>query len=326
MGTSAPGKLNFEDRVVVVTGGGNGIGRAHSEVFAELGASVVVNDFGTTVTGEAAFEPAASQVTETIVARGGVAVANSDSVEEGHRIIECALDHFGRIDVLVNNAGILRDGAFHNMTDEDWDAVYNVHVLGSYQCTKAAWPHFRNQKYGRVVFTVSGSGIYGNFGQTNYAMAKSGTAGLAQSLAIEGRSRNIRVNSIAPVAGSRLPADIWPQEVLEAMNPRYVSHAVAYLCHESSTQTGGIFEVGGGCISRLRWHRSKSVAFPVDDSWSIDDVASCIDQINDFSQGDYPDSIVDAFKPVLDNLPEAVAAAWREKTGDLWDSSNKSAD
>jgi (3R)-3-hydroxyacyl-CoA dehydrogenase / 3a,7a,12a-trihydroxy-5b-cholest-24-enoyl-CoA hydratase / enoyl-CoA hydratase 2 len=315
--------LRFDERAVVVTGAGNGLGRSHAKLLAELGARVVVNDLGTTMRGEKADLPVAQEVVDEIRAAGGIAVANCDTVERGGRIIQCALDHFGRIDALVNNAGILRDRAFHQMSDEDWDAVYRVHVLGAYQCTKAAWSHFRRQQYGRVVFTVSGSGIYGNFGQANYAMAKLGTLGFAQTLAIEGQSKGILVNSVAPVAGSRLAADIWPKEVIEALKPRLVSHVVAYLCHEACQETGGIFEAGGGYLARLRWNRSAGVRFSINGNWSIDDVAASIDRVNDFSDSDYPNSIGAAFEPVLANMPADVAALWRKVTSQLWDSSRK---
>lgn len=315
--------IRFDDRVVIVTGAGNGLGRAHALLFGALGAKVVVNDLGTDLHGEDVGAPFAAQVAEAIRAAGGIAIANTDPVEQGERIVTCALDHFGRIDALVNNAGILRDRAFHHLSDEDWDAVYRVHVLGSYRCTKAAWAHFREARYGRVVFTVSGSGIYGNYGQANYAMAKLGTHGLAQTLAIEGRSRDIRVNSVAPIAGSRLPENIWPTKVIEAMQPIFVSRLIAYLCHPSCAETGGLFEAGGGWFARLRWQRSAGARFPIDGEWSVEDVARSMAAINDFSRSYTPEWIGDALEPVLQNLPHDVAQAWRDATGPLWASSRK---
>lgn len=307
--------LRFDGRVAVVTGAGNGLGRSHARLLASRGARVVVNDLGVNLDGQKAGEDAAASVAEEITAQGNEAVANTEPVQHGDRIIEAALDHFGGIDILINNAGILRDRAFHKMTEEDWTEVYDVHVRGSYKTAHAAWPHMRAQKYGRLVFTVSGSGLYGNFGQANYAMAKLGTHGLAQTLAIEGGGRNIVVNSVAPAAGSRLPAHIWPKPFLDALKPEYVSNLVAFLCHESCPHTGGLFEAGGGWISRLRWQRSTGVSFPLDNSWGPEDVAREFVRISDFSGGGFPSSVLHAFDPILANLPEEAAAAWLEATG-----------
>lgn len=164
--------LRFDDQVVIVTGAGGGLGRAHALLFAKHGARVVVNDLGGSTHGEGASASAADKVVAEIRAAGGTAVANHDSVTDGGRIVENALDAFGRVDVVVNNAGILRDKTFHKMEDADWDLVYQVHVEGAYKVTRAAWPHLREQAYGRVVFTSSTSGIYGNFGQSNYGMGQ----------------------------------------------------------------------------------------------------------------------------------------------------------
>jgi len=190
--------IRFEDKVVIVTGAGGGLGRAHALLFARHGARVVVNDLGGSAQGEGASSSAADRVVEEIRQAGGSAVANHDSVTDGGRIVQQALDTFGRVDVVVNNAGILRDKTFHKMEDADWDLVYRVHVEGAYKVTRAAWPHMREQGYGRVIFTASTSGIYGNFGQSNYGMAKLGLYGLTRTLALEGRKSNILVNAIAP--------------------------------------------------------------------------------------------------------------------------------
>ncbi|EXF46291.1 short-chain dehydrogenase [Pseudomonas sp. BAY1663] len=178
--------IRFEDKVVIVTGAGGGLGRAHALLFARHGARVVVNDLGGSAQGEGASSSAADRVVEEIRQAGGSAVANHDSVTDGGRIVQQALDTFGRVDVVVNNAGILRDKTFHKMEDADWDLVYRVHVEGAYKVTRAAWPHMREQGYGRVIFTASTSGIYGNFGQSNYGMAKLGLYGLTRTLALEG--------------------------------------------------------------------------------------------------------------------------------------------
>ena len=172
--------LRFDNRVAIVTGAGNGLGRSHALLFASRGAKVVVNDLGGGHTGGGKSSAAADKVVEEIKAAGGDAVANYDSVEDGVKIVQCALDSFKRLDIVVNNAGILRDTSFPKMTQEDWDLIYRVHVLGSFRVTHAAWAHMRDKGYGRIIFTASAAGIYGNFGQANYAMAKLGLVGLAR--------------------------------------------------------------------------------------------------------------------------------------------------
>jgi len=249
--------IRFDDRVVIVTGAGNGLGRSHARLFAAHGAKVVVNDLGSSHLGEGEDQRAADDVVAEIRAAGGEAVANYDSVTDGEKIVQTALDTWGRVDVVVNNVGILRDVSFHKMTQEDWDKVYAVHVLGAMKVTHAAWPHMREQRYGRVIMTSSAAGIYGNFGQANYSMAKLGLHGFGSTLALEGATRGVHVNTIAPLAGSRMTETILPPQVVEALRPEYVSGMVVWLCHESCTETGGLFEVGGGYMGKVRWQRSK---------------------------------------------------------------------
>lgn len=253
--------LGFEDRVVVVTGAGNGLGRSHALDFARRGAKVVVNDLGGGIGGDGASKSVAQTVVDEIRAAGGEAVANTDSVENGERIIETALDAYGRVDVVVNNAGVLRDASFAKMSEEDWDIIYRVHLHGSYKVSRAAWPHMRTSNYGRIIMTTSIAGIYGNFGQANYSAAKLGIFGLAQTLAIEGAAKNIRCNTVAPTAGSRLTATVLPKEVLEALSPDYVTPVVVLLGHEGCPVNGGLFEVGGGWVSQTRWQQTEGVFF-----------------------------------------------------------------
>src|SRR5580704_16246308 len=248
--------LRFDSRVAIVTGAGNGLGRSHALLLASRGACVVVNDLGGSHTGAGKSSTAADKVVDEIKAAGGEAVANYDSVEDGAKIVQCALDTWKRIDVVVNNAGILRDASFQKMTQDDWDLIYRVHVLGTFRVTHAAWGPMRDAGYGRIVFTASAAGIYGNFGQANYAMAKLGLVGLSNTLALEGKKKNVLVNTIAPIAGSRLTETVLPKELVDALRPEYVSPLVAYLCHESTTETGGLFEVGGGFFAKLRWERT----------------------------------------------------------------------
>ncbi|XP_025302528.1 peroxisomal multifunctional enzyme type 2 isoform X2 [Canis lupus baileyi] len=249
--------LRFDGRVVLVTGAGGGLGRAYALAFAERGASVVVNDLGGDFKGlgKGSFA-AADKVVEEIRSKGGKAVANYDSVEAGEKIVRTALEAFGRIDVVVNNAGILRDSSFGRISDEDWDIIHRVHLRGSFQVTRAAWNHMKKQKFGRIVMTSSASGIYGNFGQASYSAAKLGLLGFSNTLAIEGKTSNIHCNTIAPTAGSRMTQTVMAEDLLKALKPDYVAPLVLWLCHESCEENGSLFEVGGGWIGKLRWERT----------------------------------------------------------------------
>lgn len=239
-------ELRYDGRVAIITGAGGGLGRAYALLLASRGARVLVNDLGGSMHGDGSSSAPADEVVAEIKAAGGEAVASYDSVEEGPLIVEAAMDHFGRVDIVINNAGILRDVSFHKMSPADWERVYRVHLYGAFRVTHAAWPFLRDQQYGRVVMTSSASGIYGNFGQGNYGSAKLGMLGLANVLAAEGKSRNVQVNAIAPVAGSRMTESILPPELVAALKPDYVAPLVAYLCHESCEATGQVFELGAG--------------------------------------------------------------------------------
>ncbi|MCD5997417.1 SDR family oxidoreductase [Pseudomonas sp. CDFA 602] len=299
--------VRFEDKVVVVTGAGGGLGRAHALLFARHGARVVVNDLGGSAHGEGANASAADRVVAEIIAAGGIAVANHDSVTDGGHIIQNALDAFGRIDVVVNNAGILRDKTFAKMEDTDWELVYRVHVEGAYKVTHAAWPYFREQNYGRVIFTSSTSGIYGNFGQSNYAMAKLGLYGLTRTLALEGRKNRIGVNAIAPTGGTRMTEGLIPANVFELLKPELVSPLVVYLGSEHCQESGSLFEVGGGWIGKVRWERSQGACFDPLAGYSPEDVASQWQTINDFKGAAHPSDNIEALKEMMANLQKYVS-------------------
>lgn len=279
--------LDFSDRVAVITGAGNGLGRSHALLLGSLGAKVVVNDLGGSGAGEGSDATVADGVVAEIKAAGGDAVANPDSVTDGDKIIQCALDTFGRVDIVINNAGILRDRSFHKMTDDDWDLVYSVHLKGAYKVSHAAFPHMREQGYGRFVMTTSAAGIYGNFGQANYSACKLALHGLSQTIAIEGRTKGVHSNTIAPIAASRLMGTVMDEKAMDLLRPEVVSPLVAWLCHDSCDSTGDLFEVGAGWISRVRWERSQGAYFPPT-GFSPDDVADSWSTINDFNNATHP--------------------------------------
>ncbi len=273
-----------QDRVIVVTGSGGGLGRDYALELAREGASVVVNDLGGSRDGTGAGHNMADEVVKEIKDAGGRAVANYDSVateDGGANIIKTALDEFGAVHGVVSNAGILRDGTFHKMTSESWDAVLKVHLYGGYNVIRAAWPHFREQSYGRVVVATSTSGLFGNFGQTNYGAAKLGLVGLINSLAQEGAKYNIHSNAVAPIAATRMTQDILPPEVFEKLTPEFVAPVMAYLCTEECPDNGSVFIVGGGKVQRVALFQNKGANF--DKPPSVEDIAAQWGEITDLS-------------------------------------------
>jgi len=285
-----------------VAGAGGGLGRSHALTLAARGAKVVVNDLGGSAHGDGKSSSAADKVVEEIRAAGGEAVANYDSVENGEAIVKTALDAFGTVDIVINNAGILRDVSFAKMSQSDWDLIMRVHLNGTKSVTHAAWPIMREKGYGRIVMTTSAAGIYGNFGQANYCAAKLGILGLANCLAEEGRSKNIFVNTIAPLAASRLTETIMPPELLALLKPEAVSPLVAWLCHESCEENKGLFEVGAGYIAKLRWERTAGHSFPGGKNFTVDDVATRWGKITDFSESTHPTTTTESFTPILDSI------------------------
>src|ERR1700741_523334 len=273
-----------QDRLVVVTGAGVGLGREYALTLAKEGASVIVNDLGGSRDGTGAGHNMADQVVEEIKAAGGRAVPNYDSVAESEgaeNIIKTAVDEFGKVDGVVSNAGILRDGTFHKMEFANWDAVLKVHLYGGYNVIRAAWPHFREQSFGRVVVATSTSGLFGNFGQANYGAAKLGLVGLINTLAQEGAKYNIKTNAVAPIAATRMTQDILPPEVFEKLTPEYVAPVVAYLCTEELSDTASVFIVGGGKVQRAALFENEGVTFS-NVPWG-DEVAAKLKEIDDLS-------------------------------------------
>jgi 3-hydroxy-3-methylglutaryl CoA synthase/NAD(P)-dependent dehydrogenase (short-subunit alcohol dehydrogenase family)/putative sterol carrier protein len=251
---AAADTLRFDDRVAIVTGAGAGLGRAYALELAGRGAKVVVNDLGGARDGSGeGSSAAADQVVEEIKKLGGEAVANYDNVasaEGGERIVQAALDAFGRLDILINNAGILRDKSFLKMEPENWQAVMDVHLNGAYHVTRPAMAVMKENGYGRIVMTTSAAGLYGNFGQTNYSAAKMALVGLMNTLKLEGKKNNIKVNTIAPIAASRLTEDVMPPDLFEKSKPEFVVPMVVSLCSEACQETGRIFNSGMGYFNR----------------------------------------------------------------------------
>ena len=243
--------ISFADQVAIVTGAGGGLGRCHALELARRGAKVVINDLGGSMDGSGGSSEAAEAVVVEIKAMGGEAIANGGSVSDragAQSMVDDAMNAWGRVDVLINNAGILRDKSFSKMTLDDFEMVVNVHLLGAAYCSHAVWPIMREQNYGRILMTTSPSGLYGNFGQTNYSAAKLGQVGLMNSMKIEGAKNNIHTNSIAPVAATRMTENLRPEEVLEKLGPELVTPAAIFLVSEDAPN-GVILQAQGGQYS-----------------------------------------------------------------------------
>jgi NAD(P)-dependent dehydrogenase (short-subunit alcohol dehydrogenase family) len=274
------GDLGFDGRVAIVTGAGNDLGRAHARLLAARGAQVVVNDLGGAVDGGGASSGPAAAVAREIEDAGGVALANTDTVatpDGGRALVDAAVEAFGRVDIVVNNAGILRDRAFHNLTPAELDPVLDVHLRGSFFVTVPAWRVMRERGYGRVVFTSSASGILGNFGQANYGAAKMGVVGMTRVLAVEGARHGIRVNAIAPMARTRM-TDGLLGEMHDRLDPELVSPVAAWLAHERCSVTGEVFTVGGGRVGRMFVGVTPGYFKP---DLTIEDVDAHLDEIRD---------------------------------------------
>lgn len=302
LGDNDQGELfDFTGKVVLITGAGAGLGRSYALLFAKYGASVVVNDL---------VNP--DDVVQEIQKNGGKAVGSKASAEDGDAVVKSAIDAYGRMDILINNAGILRDKAFANMDDKLWDQVIAVHLRGTFKMTKAAWPYFLKQKYGRVVNTTSTSGIYGNFGQANYAAAKLGILGFSRALAREGAKYNINVNTIAPNAGTNMTRSIMPEDMVQAFKPEQVAPLVVALCSDKMPKppTGGLFEVGSGWHARTRWQRSGGHGFPVDIKLTPEAVQKAWPSIINFDDGraDHPEDAQDGLKSIMNNMQNKTAS------------------
>jgi NAD(P)-dependent dehydrogenase (short-subunit alcohol dehydrogenase family) len=299
--------ITFEGRVAIITGAGGGLGRQHALLLAARGAQVVVNDLGGAVDGQGSSAGPAQTVVDEIAKAGGLAVADTNSVASAQgaaAMVQTALDAFGRLDIVINNAGILRDKSFANMTDEFWDPVLAVHLTGAAQVTWAAWPHLQAQGYGRIVNTSSAAGIFGNFGQANYGAAKMGLVGLTRVLAQEGKKHDIAVNAIAPVARTRMTDELLGP-LADKVDPALVSPVVAWLAHEDCPVSGEIFSVCGGRVAQV--FVGETAGFFKKDL-DVEDVRDHFDEIRSRDGYFVPTSARSELKVIVPQLTDEGAA------------------
>ncbi len=303
--------IRFDDRVAVVTGAGQGLGRSYALALAERGARVVVNDLGGSLAGDGRDASLAGAVVDEIRAAGGEAVASTDSVSDragAAAIVETALDAWGRVDVLINNAGILRDKMFTRMSLDDFEAVVGVHLLGAAYVTRAAFPVMRKQAYGRIVMTTSAAGLFGNLGQANYAAAKLGVVGLMNALKIEGRKTNVRVNAVAPVADTRMGAKVYPDFFKRMIRPELVAAAVCYLASEQCEASGDILVTAAGYFGKVQLVEGQGVVFGAGAEVTPETVAARYGEITDMSNAVAHDTAYDAMKSLFAKVaPEELA-------------------
>jgi NAD(P)-dependent dehydrogenase (short-subunit alcohol dehydrogenase family) len=298
-------ELRFDGRVAIVTGAGHGLGRQHALELAARGAKVVVNDLGGDRSGQGASAGPAQEVVAEIAKNGGEAVADGGNVatEEGAQgLVKTALDSFGKLDIVINNAGILRDKSFKNMTPAEYDAVIAVHLRGSFLVASAAFSHLRDQAYGRIVNTSSPAGLFGNFGQANYSTAKMGLVGFTKTLAIEGAKYNVKANAIAPVAYTRMTEDLFPPEFEQSMGVDKVTPLVAYLAHESNESSGEVYTVGGGWIGRA--FVGQAPGWAKKDGLSVEDVADNWTAINSLEGYTVPKNPADQMTVMFEALKD----------------------
>ncbi|KJC55127.1 3-oxoacyl-ACP reductase [Bradyrhizobium sp. LTSP849] len=299
--------IRFDGRVAIVTGAGNGLGRAHALGLASRGAKVVVNDFGGARDGSGGSLSPAEAVVEEIRKAGGTAMADGADVsnfEQVTAMVERATREWGSVDLMCANAGILRDKSFGKMEAADFQKVLDVHLVGTFYCCKAAWAGMRDRNYGRIVLTTSSSGLYGNFGQANYGAAKSGMVGLMNVLAEEGRKTNIRVNIISPTAATRMTEELLPPQALQLMKPNAITPAVEYMLSEDAP-TRTIMGAGAGSFAVIKIVESEGINLP-EAEWTPDAVAAHFAEISDMSKAK---ALTGAFEQTQKYVAQAAARA-----------------
>ncbi|EDV99882.1 peroxisomal multifunctional enzyme type 2 [Drosophila grimshawi] len=297
-------KLRFDGRVAVVTGAGAGLGREYALLLGSRGAKVVVNDLGGSPKGEGASQRAADVVVDEIRKSGGQAVADYNSVIDGAKVIETAIKAYGRVDILINNAGILRDRSIIKTSEQDWNLVHDVHLKASFNCTQAAFPHMKAQNFGRIIMTSSNSGIFGNFGQANYSAAKMGLVGLANTVAIEGQKNNIHCNVIIPTAASRMTEGIMPEMLFNELKPNLIAPVVVYMCHESCEDNGSYIESAAGWATKVHMVRGKGAVLrpSLQETVTLENVQNAWNKVTDMSKTTHLNTIAEASGTLLEVL------------------------
>lgn len=276
--------ISFEGKVAIITGAGNGLGRSHALALAERGAKVVINDLGGARDGSGASSDAAQEVVALIESKGGEAIAHGANVAKMDQVedmVKQTIEKWGRVDILINNAGILRDKTFAKMTIEDFQLVMDVHVMGTVNCTKAVWQIMRDQNYGRIVVTTSSSGMYGNFGQSNYGAAKMAVLGFMNTIGLEGAKNDIRINALAPTAGTRMTEDLMPKEVLDMLTPESVTAGLLTICHDDAPNRY-ILCAGAGGYASTRLFETDGIFLPAEEQ-SPENVLANIATVSDTS-------------------------------------------
>lgn len=304
-------KIRFDGRVAIITGAGAGLGKTYALELAKRGAKIVVNDLGGSRDGAGSGSTsAADKVVDEIKALGGEAVASYDSVsttEGGEKIVKKALDAFGTVDILINNAGILRDKSFIKMEPESWNAVLNVHLNGAYNVSRPAFAVMKEKGYGRIIMTTSAAGLYGNFGQTNYSAAKMGLIGLMNALKLEGEKYNIKINTVAPVAASRLTEDVMPPDFIEKVKPEFVAPIVLFLCSEKCPVSGNIYNAGMNCFNRAAVVTGPGAALGSQDKpETLEGIISNLDKISSLKGGKEYFQLNDQIGDVLGSLSKPL--------------------
>lgn len=284
--------MQFDNKVVLVTGGSRGLGLAFTRELAQAGATVAINNTGGDSTAE--------QLANDLQVAGHNAFPVPGPVENADAIIDQVVAHAGQLDAVVHNAGFIQDRTLRKMSEQQWDAVVDVHLKSSWALTRAAWPHFASAGAGRVVLLSSASGLYGNFGQANYAAAKMGMHGLSQTIAQEGAAENITCNCVAPFGATTMNSANMPEAFKSQIKPEYIAPLIAYLAHTDCTETGSFFEASGGAFKKLRWERSKGLRLDRTKPMRMTDIADGWNTLIDFSNSEHPTNMRDALQGLYD--------------------------